>query len=136
MFSIEMSDLAKIQGLAKKVAEIGGKVRKGIARPLYAGGLEIMAASQKIVPVDTGALRSSGLVNKPEERDKLIFVHLQYGGPAADYAWKVHEDLEAYHPHGQAKYLEEPANQLMPKVSAQVWQAYKDTVKKALEGIA
>lgn len=29
----------------------------------------------------------------------------------APYAVYVHEDLEAYHPHGQAKYLEQPARE-------------------------
>lgn len=33
-------------------------------------------------------------------------------GYEAAYALRVHEDLEAYHPNGQAKYLEQPAREL------------------------
>jgi hypothetical protein len=32
-------------------------------------------------------------------------------GYAAPYALRVHEDLEAHHPNGQAKFLEQPARQ-------------------------
>lgn len=58
--------------------------------------------SQELVPVRTGALKASGLI---------VAVGLSgevgYGGPGADYAWRVHEDVTISHLQGQAKYLEQ-----------------------------
>ena len=39
---------------------------------------------------------------------------IEVGGPAAPYAVVVHEDLEAFHPTGQAKYLESTIMQSAP----------------------
>ena len=41
-------------------------------------------------------------------------------GYSASYAARVHEDLEAYHRTGQAKFLEQPARTLTKKLSAVV----------------
>lgn len=70
-----------------------------------------MSQSKQIVPVDTGTLRNSGFVELPTESDGLIKVEMGYGGAAAPYAVFVHEDMQAFHRVGQAKYLEDPVNQ-------------------------
>lgn len=72
--------------------------------------------TKKIVPVDTGELQKSGRVEKgPAAPDTAAMAAIVYGGPAGsgpgqtqdvDYAVAVHEDLYAYHKHGQAKYIE------------------------------
>lgn len=61
-------------------------------------------AKQNYVPVKTGALRASGMVQPPVGNS----VTLGFGGPAAGYAVIVHEDLTKHHPVGSAKYLELP----------------------------
>jgi len=53
------------------------------------------------VPVDTGALRSTGRVEGPKGNE----VELSFGGAAADYALKVHEEVEIPHRVGEARYL-------------------------------
>jgi len=77
----------------------------------------IMTASKKLVPVKTGNLRASGHV---EIHPTRIRVDLVYGGPAADYALRVHEDLDAFHRVGQAKYLEEPLNDAIPGMAQRI----------------
>lgn len=68
---------------------------------LNAGALVILRESQRNVPVDTGNLRQSGTMQP-----------LSIGMPAtavfytAEYAVFVHEDMEAYHPSGESKFLE------------------------------
>jgi hypothetical protein len=51
-------------------------------------------------------------------------VRMAFGGPAAPYAIKVHEDLEAFHRVGQAKFLEsvllESAPHLAQRVSRRI----------------
>ena len=57
--------------------------------------MEIVAEeADKLVPVDTGTLKNSQEITD----DSIIYT--------ANYAIFVHEDLEAYHPHGEAKFLE------------------------------
>jgi hypothetical protein len=88
-------------------------------RLLYQEGIKIMAESQPLVPVDTGTLRSTGYVSEPEREGDTITVDIGYGGPAAKinpksgessvgYGLYVHENLDAHHKVGQAKFLEQP----------------------------
>lgn len=81
---------------------------RDLSGKLFRAGEKIMAVSKRLVPVDTGALRASGFVELPEIQGDRVSVTLAYGGPAADYAVPVHENLQARHTVGQAKYLEEP----------------------------
>lgn len=50
-------------------------------------------------------------------------------GYTAAYAVYVHEDLEARHPVGQAKFLEQPMRQLAPVLSQMIADALKRGVK-------
>jgi hypothetical protein len=77
--------------------------------------LEIEMAEMKAqTPVDTGALRSTGHVEPPVISGREIRVDLGFGGPAAPYAVIVHEDLDAHHPVGNAKYVERPLLESAP----------------------
>lgn len=67
---------------------------------------DVYAESQVQVPVDTGSLRSSGHIDPLDTGPGLIKGTIGYGAP---YAFFVHEDLHARHPHGgKAKFLEDP----------------------------
>jgi len=48
-------------------------------------------------------------------------------GYTANYAVYVHENLEAHHPVGQAKYLEQPAREHADKLAATVRKTYQKT---------
>jgi len=70
---------------------------------------DIFAASQRIVPVKTGALRNSGRVEESEPSPGTFKVTIGYGDPATYYAIRVHEDPHARHAKPtQWKYLETP----------------------------
>lgn len=79
-------------------------------RTALAAETQIMfAESQRIVPVDTGTLRRSGIIMPPRSEGKNIVVILGYGGAASAYALRQHEDLTLRHKKGKsAKYLERP----------------------------
>jgi len=55
-------------------------------------------------------------------------------GYATDYAVYVHENLEAYHPVGEAKFLEKPARQYRRQMGQQVRKAIRagSTVQEAM----
>lgn len=95
------------------------KVGAALAVQLYREATGIMEQSKPLVPVDTGTLRSSAYVSEPIRDGDQISIEFGYGGPAGgvnpktgqsvdSYALFVHENLEAFHPVGMAKFLEIP----------------------------
>lgn len=82
---------------------------KAGARGLMKSGLLLQRRSQKEVPVDTANLKSGAYT----EMIAPTMVHVGY---QAEYAMPVHEDMEANHPVGKAKYLEDPATRTAPDV--------------------
>lgn len=85
-------------------------------------GDRIMNESQRLVPVDTGALKGSGMVEDPVLRGNTVLVLLHYGsGPSADYALKQHEDTTLRHTEGQqAKFLEQPFREAATTSAARI----------------
>lgn len=80
--------------------------------------------SQKITPYQTGKLHDSHEIIGPEiVSGGSIHTGLAagiYDGVELDYAVPVHEDLEAFHPHGQAKFLEETWNAAAPHLAKRI----------------
>jgi hypothetical protein len=100
---------ALIQGSLKQAAAAGYQE------------LEIeMAEMKQRTPVDTGALRSSGFVDLPKIGARDATITLGFGGPAIGYAVPVHENTEANHPVGQAKYMESVLVESEPHLAARI----------------
>lgn len=76
--------------------------------------------SMRRTPVDEGNLRASHIVLPPEIRGGDASVTIAVGGPAAPYAIHVHENLEADHPVGQAKFLESTLKESAPYMGQRV----------------
>ena len=79
--------------------------RRSLGAALYHEGSALLAQSLKLVPVDTGRLRSTGYVSPPEDEVGGVFVEVGYG---TDYAVRQHEDSSLRHRVGQAKFLQQP----------------------------
>ena len=87
---------------------------------------EILTESKKICPVKTGYLRGSGYVSEPIIGYGQILTTIGY---SAEYAWWVHENLEAnHHPPTKAKFLEEP----LQMYSKNIPQAVHNEVNRIL----
>lgn len=71
-------------------------------------------------PVDTGELRASIYVERAERDGKRIFSRIVAGGVSAPYAIYVHEDLDAIHKVGQAKFIESVLLESRPYMAARV----------------
>ena len=128
---IVFPDLDRIQ---RALIQAGPEGVKVAARALRNEAQEAFAVSQDEVPVDTGALKASGRV-RPEtgvfERGNEVSVELTYGGTATEYSIYVHENLESYHPHGKAKYLEDPMTRQINGISGRI----ADKVERATKGM-
>lgn len=85
----------------------------------------VLDESQKIVPVDLGTLKGSGMVKEPVVDNDGIEIEISYGGAASKYAWYVHENMNARHRDGKsAKYLEIPVEAAAPTFVRSVMQRY------------
>lgn len=81
----------------------------------------IYAESQTLVPVDTGALQESGKFTPAQLVGGVVEADITYGNEMVDYAVVVHEDLQTYHePPTGAKYLENPAAEILPEFIAAI----------------
>ncbi len=60
--------------------------------------VELGRKSDELVPFDTGNLMRSQTLKLPTAFGKRITGSVSYGGSAAPYALKQHEDLELWHP--------------------------------------
>lgn len=120
-FTFELKGTAEV--LAKITAELQSMSGKAEAALSQEAERE-MTESKKRVPVDTGTLRNSGHVQPPERTADGVSVTMGFGGAADDYAIVVHEDLEAFHDDGQAKYLEsvlqESAPHLLERIASRI----------------
>lgn len=84
-----------------------------VHQALYEEAHEAFLLSQKVVPVDTGALRSSGLVTS-SMTGSVARAQISYGGAASSYAIYVHElpPSRAKHaPPTRWKFLERPVKE-------------------------
>lgn len=92
------------EGLDTVMQNLNREIRKVKDRSiagLLAGGLIIQAAAQQRTPVDTGNLKGSAFTRRSPEEENVVET-----GFGAAYAVYVHENLEAHHDNGEAKFLE------------------------------
>jgi hypothetical protein len=116
--TLEFTNLDRFR---QALAAYQGDTVRAAAGALYREGERIMTRSkQEFVPVDTGALRASGRTQPPEVTSTSITVVLSFGGASAPYALVVHENLQAHHAVGQAKYLEQPINEAVAGMDARL----------------
>ena len=71
------------------------------------------------VPVDTGALRDSGAVTLSQDGRRTVAT-ISFGNDQVGYATIVHEDLEAQHDQGTAKFLEHALNEAAPDLARKI----------------
>lgn len=128
--TVKLGAKAEIEKGLKDLRSIIDMARASM-QEFYREAEELIAESKPEVPVDTGALRNSGYVEQPQVSGNKITVRCGYGGPAAGYALYVHENLEANHPVGKAKYLEDPFNRRLPGLSGRMAARLEKRLQKA-----
>lgn len=114
---------ADVQGLLElrtRLAKILNDMPNVLAKALYEEAKIEMREAKKRTPRDTWALRKSGKTHKPVISGNNVSVSLTFGNDQVDYAVFVHEDFEAHHPFGQAKFLESTINESRPYIAQRV----------------
>lgn len=99
MSSVKVKGLNELEN---QFNDIKNKTLKGIEKAM---GI-IYDASQPLVPVDTGALKRSGVIEEVENGMKIKY-HSENPKTGYNYAVIQHENMSFHHRVGQAKYLED-----------------------------
>ena len=68
------------EDLAKALSRVPNNTEQVLSKALYEEGQMAFAESQKLTPIDTGALRGSGVLHTPNIEKNKISVALTYGG--------------------------------------------------------
>lgn len=105
--NIQFRGLDQLQQRVNRLAR-GSDLERAVAGKLFRSANRVLTESKRLVPVDTGNLKATGSVEVPDVGGSRVTTEVGYGGSAAPYALVVHEDLEAFHDDGSAKYLEIP----------------------------
>lgn len=123
--------------LQAALLRLGEKSQTFAASALYQEAEIIMSESkERYVPVEHGALRSSGFVQQPKTDGEKVTVVLGFGGAASAYAIAVHEHLSDHSPRswrvaeaagrpvrfspGGPKYLERPLVEAAKHLAAHI----------------
>ena len=96
---IKVGGVKEVAKAFKRHGEAGGQA---VAAGMYETGLAIIADAVKRTPVDFGRLRASHYVTRPEPSTRGPRLELGFG---TDYAVPVHENLQARHVVGEARFL-------------------------------
>jgi hypothetical protein len=131
--NVQVEGLAElINGLSRAGRETD--VRNSFAMALSEEASVVFARSQMLVPVDTGVLKSSGLVSSVKSDGKTSYVEISYGGPASSYAMLVHEGFARHAEPTQRKYLEQPLYERAPFFSRNIGMRMKDILLGIVRG--
>jgi hypothetical protein len=106
--------------LGPNLRKARAKLRQAVAQALQAEAEIEKTESMRRTPVDTGNLRATHIVTKPEIHGDRVTVRIAVGGPSAPYALRVHEDLQAFHRVGQAKFLESTLKESAPFMATRI----------------
>lgn len=123
-----------VSGIKALKRELNGRfanAARGTLAAVHKPARDVMRASSAQVPRDTEALANSAFLRAPYLIGDEVIVEFGYGstyvginpktGQSSDeYAWIVHEDLEAKHPIGKAKFLEDPLVAYAPQILSNI----------------
>ena len=115
-----------------KLKKFGSGMPREIGQALYQETSVEATEVKKRTPVEHGDLRASIFVLGPFVEGRTIWCLIACGGPSAPYAIYVHEDLQAFHKVGQAKFLESVILESRSFMGARV--AARVSINRALAG--
>lgn len=119
-----MASGAELKGLVafqRKIRNVARKTPMAVGQALFEEMDEIeRPESMKRTPVLTGDLRDSHVTVGPIIRGNSISVEIHVGSDKVNYAIQVHEDLDAFHKVGQAKFLESTLRESAPYILRRV----------------
>ena len=77
--------------------------------------VDVLPLADENCPTDSGTMKGTHAVLRKDR-----YVEIGYGGAAAAYTERQHEDMTLHHPSGKAKWLEDAFNDKLKELSAKV----------------
>lgn len=118
-----MSGSAEMKRRAKN---LNNSTRKSMLKAVDNFTTTEMREMKRRTPVETGELRDSGHTKPARFEGDTVKGEMEF---SADHAMVVHEDLEAHHTVGQAKFMESVLNESAPHFPARVAEDMKGDMK-------
>ena len=115
----------KLQGWAsarKTILKLKGEMPDKIMNALAEEGKIELKEMKKRTPVRTGELQKSLVMTGPHRDGRRIWIEFVTPVP---YALFVHEDLEAFHANGQAKFIESVLQESRPFMADRIAKRLK-----------
>jgi hypothetical protein len=104
-----------------KLARLASRFPDEVKRALYIETEIEVKEVKRRTPVDKGPLRASVHQQGPDRSGvRTIGTAIVAGGTAAPYAIYVHENLDAFHAVGQAKFIESVILEARPHMGRRV----------------
>lgn len=100
--------------MATRVLNISRSSPKRFADGLYEEAKIEAKESERKTPVLSGALAATVRAEEPVLKGRSISCAIAAGDDEVDYAVHVHEDLDAYHDNGEAKFIESTLRESAP----------------------
>jgi len=127
---------ASFRAAGKRVVLVARNIGRTMPKDLRLIGEEIMtdvkaSAPGHGVPVDTGALRASGMVEQIEP----LVVELGFGSAAVPYALEQHENMAYHHTVGEPRYLVRGLERWQPGGS-NAMKSLKENADQAIKAAA
>jgi len=117
---VKIEGLDELNALFKKMPKLANKA---IEKELKIVGLDLQGKSQELAPVDLGDLQGSAFTEVSGLDATVGFTEI--------YSLRQHENIGYRHPKGgQAKYLEQPYKENVPKYINMIGDAVKKAVDK------
>jgi hypothetical protein len=132
MASLFFEDGANIYGLTRQVE----RRMPGLIGPILVSIMteELKRAIIPATPFQYGALRESEKVIGPFFERGLISAGVTAGDFDAPYAVFVHEDLDAHHKIGHAKFIEQPLRESAPFMTQRIAAKLGPAIQGGLKG--
>lgn len=115
-----MSATWKVIGVPNVFRELetrAKRLNKKVEKAITDEGNTVLLEAMDQCPVETGTLRRSGTVENPKVKSGDVSVEIGFN---TDYALYVHENVNARHEQGKAKFLEDPVNAAAPGLPGRV----------------
>lgn len=114
-----MAELKGIDALLRRLEKMGADSSRELRAAVFQETLVVQRDSMEHTPVQYGVLRASHETSLVADGAEVAG-KIRVGGPAAGYAAHVHENLEARHKVGEAKFLENAVRRAVPRFAARV----------------
>ena len=127
-----MIQLIGFEALRKLTSDqLAAATDTAVGQALNAEAQIMMRNSKRLVPVDSGTLRRSGIILPVFREGSNWVILMGYGGAASGYAMDQHERADYRHKEGKTwKYLETPVRDRIPNLEAALAARVMNIIKK------